>query len=292
MLDGQTGSFYRNASNINAGTINAARLPVINSVPSGAIFIWSGSVAAIPSGYVLCNGSNNTPDLRNRFVVGAGTGSNYTLEDTGGANTITLATGNLPSHSHSTGNHSHGVNSHTHSTPNHSHAVNSHTHSTPNHSHGVNAHSHSTPNHNHNMNNHSHSTSNTGAHSHSLAVYTGQIHYSGDNFSPIRYAANNAQGNYGTNSAGNHSHNTNSSTSNTNSSGGGNTGNAGANTSNSGGSNTGGAGANTATSGGGTSGSAGANTTAVSAGTTGNTGSGSSFDNRPPFYALCYIMKT
>lgn len=292
LLDGQTGSFYRNASNINSGTINAARLPVINSVPSGAIFIWSGSVAAIPSGYVLCNGSNNTPDLRNRFVVGAGTGSNYTLEDTGGANTITLATGNLPSHSHSTGNHSHGVVDHTHTTPNHSHGVNSHTHSTPNHSHGVNAHSHSTPNHNHNMNNHSHSTNNTGAHSHSTGFYPYYNNSWDYNNVPVLWRGGGNISNRSTNSAGNHSHNTNSSKSNTNSSGGGNTGNAGANTSNSGGSNTGGSGANTTNSGSGTSGAAGSNTTAVSAGTTGNTGSGSSFDNRPPFYALCYIMKT
>ena len=41
------------------------------AVPSGGIIIWSGSVANIPSGWYLCNGSNNTPDLRNRFVVGA-----------------------------------------------------------------------------------------------------------------------------------------------------------------------------------------------------------------------------
>ena len=44
-------------------------------VPSGAIIMWSGAANAIPTGYVLCNGSNNTPDLRNRFVVGAGSGS-------------------------------------------------------------------------------------------------------------------------------------------------------------------------------------------------------------------------
>lgn len=38
---------------------------------TGMIMMWSGSIATIPSGWVLCNGSNNTPDLRNRFVIGA-----------------------------------------------------------------------------------------------------------------------------------------------------------------------------------------------------------------------------
>ncbi len=54
-----------------------------NLVPSGTIVLWSGSVASIPTGWVLCNGSNGTPDLRNRFVVGAG--STYAVAATGGS---------------------------------------------------------------------------------------------------------------------------------------------------------------------------------------------------------------
>jgi microcystin-dependent protein len=42
-----------------------------NTVPSGVITMWSGTIATIPSGWLLCNGSNGTPDLRNRFVIGA-----------------------------------------------------------------------------------------------------------------------------------------------------------------------------------------------------------------------------
>lgn len=42
-----------------------------DGVPSGVILMWSGTVATIPSGWVLCNGGNGTPDLRNRFVVAA-----------------------------------------------------------------------------------------------------------------------------------------------------------------------------------------------------------------------------
>lgn len=43
----------------------------IEGVPSGAIIMWSGSIATIPSGWALCNGANGTPDLRNKFVIGS-----------------------------------------------------------------------------------------------------------------------------------------------------------------------------------------------------------------------------
>jgi hypothetical protein len=58
--------------------------------PSGGIIMWSGSIASIPSGWYLCNGSNGTPDLRDKFVVGAG--SAYAVAATGGsANAIVVA---------------------------------------------------------------------------------------------------------------------------------------------------------------------------------------------------------
>lgn len=60
-----------------------AAIAAANLVPSGTIVLWSGSVASIPTGWVLCNGSNSTPDLRNRFVVGAG--STYAVGATGGS---------------------------------------------------------------------------------------------------------------------------------------------------------------------------------------------------------------
>jgi len=63
---------------------------ITGAVPSGGIIIWSGSSASIPSGWVLCNGSNSTPDLRDRFVVGAG--STYAVGGTGGsANAIVVS---------------------------------------------------------------------------------------------------------------------------------------------------------------------------------------------------------
>jgi len=69
------------------------------------IILWSGSVASIPSGWVLCNGSSSTPDLRDRFVVGAG--STYAVGGTGGSANATLvshthtATVSDPGHFHS-----------------------------------------------------------------------------------------------------------------------------------------------------------------------------------------------
>jgi microcystin-dependent protein len=56
---------------------------VAGSFPSGGIIMWSGSIASIPSGWALCNGLNGTPDLRNRFVVAAG--STYAVGATGGS---------------------------------------------------------------------------------------------------------------------------------------------------------------------------------------------------------------
>jgi hypothetical protein len=63
---------------------------ITSAFPSGGIILWSGSVATIPSGWVLCNGSNSTPDLRDKFIVGAGGG--YAVAATGGsANAIVVS---------------------------------------------------------------------------------------------------------------------------------------------------------------------------------------------------------
>lgn len=67
-------------------------------LPKGVIVMWSGSQASIPSGWALCNGVNGTPDLRNRFIVGAG--STYGVGATGGADNVTLTVNQMPNHSH------------------------------------------------------------------------------------------------------------------------------------------------------------------------------------------------
>lgn len=70
-------------------------------VPIGCILLWSGSTSNIPSGWHLCDGQAGTPDLRDRFVVGAG--NTYSVGKTGGEAAHTLTTAELPSHSHGSG---------------------------------------------------------------------------------------------------------------------------------------------------------------------------------------------
>ena len=54
-----------------------------SAVPAGCILLWSGSIGSIPGGWQLCNGTNGTPDLRDKFIVGAG--STYAVDGTGGS---------------------------------------------------------------------------------------------------------------------------------------------------------------------------------------------------------------
>ena len=72
------------------------------TIPVGGIIMWSGTIASIPSGWALCNGSNSTPDLRNTFVIGA-------HSDSSGAKTTVTGSATqsggdkdavLPAHSH------------------------------------------------------------------------------------------------------------------------------------------------------------------------------------------------
>lgn len=68
-------------------------------VPVGGIILWSGAISAIPTGWVLCDGNNSTPDLTSRFVIGAN-GGNYEVGDTGGSASVTLTEAHLPAHTH------------------------------------------------------------------------------------------------------------------------------------------------------------------------------------------------
>ena len=113
-----------NASKITTGTLADARLSNSSLFVTGMIMLWYGSVASIPSGWVLCDGNNSTPDLRDRFVIGSGSGSSYPINQTGGS-----ADAVLVSHTHNLQNHVHGINL-TSNTDTHNHSINdpSHTH--------------------------------------------------------------------------------------------------------------------------------------------------------------------
>lgn len=76
--------YSRTASEV-LSDIGAA--PAASCVPTGAIMMWSGASSAIPTGWVLCDGTNSTPDLRNRFVIGAG--DTYAVGATGGSSATT-----------------------------------------------------------------------------------------------------------------------------------------------------------------------------------------------------------
>lgn len=67
-------------------------------LPTGCIVLWSGSESSVPDGFALCNGQNGTPDLRDKFVLG--TGTKYSVGDTGGEEEVTLTVAQMPNHVH------------------------------------------------------------------------------------------------------------------------------------------------------------------------------------------------
>lgn len=208
-------------------SLNALKTALnIVELPSGIILLWSGQTTNIPSGWVLCNGSNGTPDLRSRFVVGAG--STYTVGTTGGSNTVALVTGNLPSHNHSFSGSAASTGSHSHSAT---------------------------------LNLSNLTTDSAGGHTHTVnrRVCTyGSFGNTGSNtaIASERILSGSAAGSANTtsSSSGAHTHKI------------------------------------SGTGGSVSIASGGAHTHTVT-GTVGNTGSGTAHENRPPYYALCYIMK-
>ncbi len=116
--------------------------------PRGIIVMWSGTLANIPSGYALCDGSLGTPDLRDRFILSVGTAENPGA--TGGESSYSLSVNQLPAHSHTGTTSSNGTHTHTGTTSSegaHTHTgttstEGSHTH-TMNHTHTINDPGHS-----------------------------------------------------------------------------------------------------------------------------------------------------
>lgn len=98
----QTGYSYKfviqTAATVTLQTLDDL-YPILQSAPAvsatfsaGMIILWSGSLGSIPSGWVLCDGTNATPDLRDRFVVAAGNA--YAIGATGGSADAIVVTHN------------------------------------------------------------------------------------------------------------------------------------------------------------------------------------------------------
>jgi microcystin-dependent protein len=118
----ENGNFNISGNITSSGNISSNNLTINNSinvfgfatnalVPSGVILMWNGNTSNIPTGWVLCDGNNGAPDLRDRFIVGAG--STYAVGDKGGKKNLTLDVNQLPSHNHGSGSlvmpdHKHG----------------------------------------------------------------------------------------------------------------------------------------------------------------------------------------
>jgi microcystin-dependent protein len=260
-------------NNTQIATTAFATAAAFAAFPSGGIIMWSGSIASIPLGWLLCNGTSGTPDLRDRFIVGAG--STYAVNATGGFATYSLSTAQLPSHTHSisaSGTTSTADVNHTHSGVTDAANVD--------HSHGINIQSGAMSA----NNTHSHSIADPG-HSHAFSTnpaspgvlftqgqsgYAPQAGFTGGapavQVNP--FVQTNTTGITGTNTVDiNHSHNVS-----------GNTGGQSTNH------------VHSFTSGFMNQNNTHAHTVTVT-GTSGATGSGASIDNRPPYFALAYIMK-
>ena len=90
------GNVLVNNGSVTATSFSGSGANLTGIFVTGMILLWSGAASAIPSGWVLCDGNNSTPDLRNRFVVGANTSTGDTtypglsVGATGGAATDTV----------------------------------------------------------------------------------------------------------------------------------------------------------------------------------------------------------
>jgi microcystin-dependent protein len=99
---GEVYTFYEYAS---ADWRLVSRSEKAVGVASGMILMWSGAISAIPTGWVICDGNNSTPNLTDRFVIhaSADSGATYDVGDTGGSTTTgtsTLSISQLAAHTH------------------------------------------------------------------------------------------------------------------------------------------------------------------------------------------------
>lgn len=112
VVDGTEG----NGKVLTSDATGKAAWQTISAIPVGIIVMWSGAVASIPVGWAFCDGTNGTPDLRDKFIIASGVTN--AVNTAGGADNVTLSIAQLPAHTHTAttstdGNHLHsqGANS-------------------------------------------------------------------------------------------------------------------------------------------------------------------------------------
>ena len=79
---------------------------MFNGVPTGVITAWFGMSTAVPEGWTICDGTNGTPDLRGRTIIGVnGTdaAADASVGSAVGTNSLSIQTNNMPNHSHAIG---------------------------------------------------------------------------------------------------------------------------------------------------------------------------------------------
>jgi microcystin-dependent protein len=226
------------------------------AVPYGGIVLWYGLLTAIPTGWQLCDGTNSTPNLLDKFIVCAG--DSYAVADTGGSNTVTLTTAQVPAHTH-TGNSGIQSANHTH-TGNSSAADSLHNHTgTTNNQNADHAHSGNTgndaPDHGHNVGSipngsveHGNRGSNSASNGRTTIGTSGATARHIHGFTTGGISANHAHAFTTSNATDNHTHTMSLSNQSANHT----------------------------------------HTVTIDSGG----GSGGSHENRPPYYALAYIMRT
>ena len=94
------------------------RYEASHATPPGTIIMWWGDIAKIPAGWVLCDGTNGTPNMFDRMPIGAG--SSYAPGAIGGRTAVALSINELPHHAHAMWDNGHG---HGFSDPGHAHGV-------------------------------------------------------------------------------------------------------------------------------------------------------------------------
>jgi hypothetical protein len=115
-LDGAAGTSGQYLTSAGSGTPTWTTLTIPTAFVTGMIMLWSGTVATIPTGWLLCDGTSSTPDLRNRFVIGAHSDSGGAAKTTvTGSSTLSGGSKDaiVVSHTHTASSSSENAHSHT-----------------------------------------------------------------------------------------------------------------------------------------------------------------------------------